>query len=34
MIEVKPGHLIFGNFRTGPPLGLVLGSERNVPVIQ
>ena len=34
IIEVKPSHLIFGNFRTGPALGLVLGSERNFPVIQ
>ena len=34
MIEVKPGHLIFGNFRSGLALGLVLGSERNFLVIQ
>ena len=34
MIEVKAGQLIFGNFRIVPALGLVLGSERNFPVIQ
>ena len=34
MIEVKAGKFIFGKFRTGPSLGLVLGSERNFPVIQ
>ena len=34
IIEVKPSHLIFGNFRTGPALGLELGSERNFPLIQ